>query len=151
MDQLKRTALRTWPWGLLGFVFLVGWWPLFFNGKVPVDGNMLRMSYPNWVFARLFATPFHWPLWNPFRNMGEPFLADPQTMTAYPVSWLLNHTWNFHASLCAWVLVHTTIATVFTAKIVKRWYGDTCAAWVAAVVVGLNACFTSRLSIPNHF
>ena len=151
MDRIKHLGIRTRFWGLLGLVLLVGWSPLFFRGKIPVDGNLVRMSYPNWIFSHLWVTPFHWPLWNPFRDMGEPFLADPQTMTAYPVCWLLNPIWNFHVYLCVWVLVHSLIAAVFTGKLVKRWNGDTTAAWVAAVVISLNACFTSRLSIPNHF
>src|SRR4029077_18714175 len=151
MGSLRRIVVRWWSWGLLGFVFLLGWRPLFFSGKVPVDGNFLRLFYPNWTFSRLSVTPLHWPLWNPFRNMGEPFLADPQTMAVYPVSWLLTQVWNFHASLCAWVVIHTAIAALFTAKLANRWYGDSCAAWIAAAVIGLNACFTSRISIPNHF
>jgi len=147
----KETPFRSWPAVLLILVPLT--WPhLFFKGQVPVDGNTLRLFYPSWTFLHAHPpTLFHWPLWNPFRNMGEPFLADPQSLAAYPPMWFLCRVPSYLNFVRLWILGHTLLAGYFMGKWVLRLTDDIAASVVAAIVVALNGYFMAHGTLPNHF
>ena len=74
------------------------WRPLLLKGWIPVDGNMIAISYPNWSMARS-AGLLSLPLWGPYRNFGEPVLADPQAMVLYPPLRLLAAFGDFQGFL----------------------------------------------------
>ncbi|MCR4296789.1 MAG: hypothetical protein NUW21_14745, partial [Elusimicrobia bacterium] len=67
----------------------IAWKPLLLQGLIPVDGNMIAVTYPNWTLARSLWLNPRLPLWNSLRNMGAPYLADPITSALYPPQWLL--------------------------------------------------------------
>src|SRR5258708_5854022 len=92
---------------LFGVLFIaLAWRFLLLHSLVPLDGNIITISYPNWSLARWFFEHRTFPLWNPWRNMGEPFLADPQTMACYPFFWLLAGIHSFHRFLAIWYVAH---------------------------------------------
>jgi hypothetical protein len=131
---------------------VVAWPHLFIKGQVPVDGNTLRLFYPNWVFLHSHPPSlWHWPLWNPFRNMGEPFLADPQSLAAYPPMWLLCRVPDYLDFTRLWVLGHTLLAGYFIGKWVLGLTNDLVAAFVAAIVMVFNGYFMAHGTLPNHF
>src|SRR6185503_16389025 len=100
---------------LVAFVLLtvLAWRRLFVLGQVPLDGNMIALSFPDWSLARGVWLHPHWPLWNPARDLGEPHLADPVTMALYPPQLLLSALPDFAGYLRAWVLLHTALAALF--------------------------------------
>src|SRR6185312_5115978 len=83
---------------------------LFFKSQIPVNGEIMRFVYPNWCLSRYFLTHFQWPLWNPFRDLGEPFLADPRTMSLYPPYGLALLAGRFMDFLRIWFLGHSILA-----------------------------------------
>jgi hypothetical protein len=128
-------------------------WPdLFFHGWVPVNGEVMRFSFPNWAFS---AEAFHhgrWPpLWNPFRCMGEPFLADPRSMATYPIYAALGGIQRYGLFLALWVLLHSLLAGFFTARLAFRLFPDRTAACSAAAIVVLNGFFVTHAAYPNVF
>src|SRR5262245_45329289 len=101
---LRRACRIAAGFTLLQFLL---WRRLWFAGQIPVDGNVLRLFYPNWVLFRNLAKHFWLPLWNPYRNMGEPFLADPQAVVLYPIQWILAGLSNFRHYLALWIIIHS--------------------------------------------
>ena len=143
------------PFSLLLVLFaltVLAWPNLFLKGELPMDGNVLRLFYPNWTF--LHAHPpglWQWPLWNPYRNMGEPFLADPQSLAAYPPMWLLCRLPSYLGLVRLWVLGHTLLAGYFMRKWLLKSGADPAAAAVSMTVVAFNGYFIAHGTLLNHF
>jgi len=148
-----RVQLRRACWvALPGIALLVAsWHRLFLKRLVPIDGNTLTAAFPTWRALLSHRDGFHLPLWNPYRNLGEPLLADPQSMAAYPVSWLLSLLPRYLDFVTGWVTLHTLIAAIFMGLLARYWYRDRAAIAAAATVAALNGFFTARLTFPNHF
>src|SRR5690348_7749732 len=68
--------------------FLIYWHRLLLQSMMPFDGNMIRLFYPSWVVGRKLLIDGCYFLWDPYRNMGQPFLADPQNQALYPIRFL---------------------------------------------------------------
>lgn len=127
------------------------WGPLLLQGLVPLDGNMIAMSFPNWSMARSLGSGAFLPAWNPWRDMGEPFLADPLTMAAYPAMRLLGGLSEFSSFLRVWVVLHTLLAACFMGALAWRLHKSVAAAAAAAVLAAFNGTFTARATFPNCF
>ncbi|MBI4678768.1 MAG: YfhO family protein [Elusimicrobia bacterium] len=136
----------------------LAWRRLLLEGLVPMDGNVLCVTFPNWRLARSLWVEGGLPLWNPLRNMGTPYLADPITSALYPVQWLLTALPDFADFMRTWVVAHTLLAGFFWAALARRWYGSREARAVllspegaAAALVGtLNAFFMVRVVFPHN-
>ena len=91
MRKKKKELLKLWALSgaLAVLAMCLAWKPLLLKGDIPADSLMMTHSHPNWGLLRTAWEEPGWPLWNPRRNMGEPHLADPQTMTLYPPARLL--------------------------------------------------------------
>jgi len=130
----------------------VAWLNLFLKGQVPIDGNVLRLFYPNWVFLHTHPPGLlDWPVWNPGRDMGEPFLADPQSLAAYPPMWILCRLAGFETFVRLWILGHTLLAAYFMRKWMLHLTNDHAAASAAAVVIAFNGYFVAHGTLFNHF
>ncbi len=121
------------------------------SGQIPLDVNLAALFYPDWALFRSLTAGARLPLWDAAKNMGEPFWADPQTMAAYPFTWLAAAAPDFAGFLRIWVVLHTLIASGFAAAWVRRAGGGLAAAATAAAVAGLNGFFMARATLPNHF
>jgi hypothetical protein len=128
-------------------------WPhLFWKGQIPIDGQVLRVFFPNFAFLKTHLAGLDgWPLWNPHRNMGEPFLADPVTMTAYPPMWILSQLASLLPFFQLWTLFHSLLAGLFMALWVFRRTESWPSACGSAAVIMINGFFISRLTQPHHF
>ncbi|HPS76666.1 MAG TPA: YfhO family protein [Thermoanaerobaculaceae bacterium] len=126
-------------------------WPeLLLRGLVPITGDVLTFAFPGWKLGREALASGHLPLWNPLKDMGEPLLADPQSMAGYPLFWLLSPLRGFDAFLRLWVLVHTLLAGGFLGLLVYRRARDPQAAALAAALGGLNGFLASHVTFPNQ-
>jgi hypothetical protein len=150
---MRKIDKPSWFWfAVLLFLIPLVWWHLFFRDQIPVDGNVLRVLYPNRTFLLAHPpSPTHWPLWNPYRNMGEPFLADPITMAAYPPTWILSHVASMLTFFRLWVIGHTILAGGFMGLWVYKHTRDPSATIGAALVAMFNGFFTSRITLAHHF
>src|SRR5437879_5795755 len=68
--------------------FLVYWWRLFWGGMIPLNGDSIKFFYPSWVIGKNLLKEGWYFLWDPYRNMGQPFLALPQNQALYPLRFL---------------------------------------------------------------
>ncbi len=126
------------------------WRRLLIQGRIPLDGNIITLSYPNWVVSRSFLMHARLPLWNPLRDMGEPFLADPQTMSGYPLFWAISWLPTFTGFFQFWVVLHTCIACLFMALLIHQQHNGLWPVVGAAIFFGFNGFFTNHLT-PNVF
>jgi len=144
------SSKRVWAAALAAAAIVLVWRPLLLQGLVPVDGNMLALSYPNWSLTKILSASSLLPAWNPLRNMGEPFLADPQAMVLYPPMLLLRGLSDFASFLDLWIVLHTLLAAGFMAALAWRRHSSAPAAAAAAALAGLNGFLTAKATFPNH-
>ncbi|MFA6435015.1 MAG: YfhO family protein [Elusimicrobiales bacterium] len=150
MEQDRSRRAITLAFLALSVYFLIFWRKLFFCGVVPADANTLLAYYPGWRIGKMFFNGALLPLWDPFRNLGEPFLADPQTSILYPLTWLsFLGGWADYVRL--WTAAHTLLAGVSAYLLAKRLFGDGEAALTAAILAAFNGMMIARSSIPGHF
>ena len=136
---------------LLCFLVPVGWRYLYFKGEIPVNGNVLREVYPNWCFTHSQLSKGRIPLWSPYKDMGEPYLADPKSLAAYPLSWVLCKIESFPNFLKAWYLFHTLLAALFAGMLCFRWYSNKPAAFICASMAAFNGFLMAHGPYINLF
>lgn len=129
----------------------VCWWRLLLRNLIPVDGNVIAVSYPNWVLAKSVWREPRLLFWNPMRSMGTPHLADPITSALYPPLWLLSLLPDYPSFLRAWVVLHSLISAGFLAALVYRWKKSPAAAAGAAALGAFNGFFMARVVFPHCF
>lgn len=132
-------------------LILLVWRRLLLQGELPVDGNLLTFTLPNWRLLRWLWEAPALPLWDPWRSLGQPWLADPQTMALYPPAWLLGAMPGFDGFLRLWVVFHSLLTGLFWGAWARRRTGDDAAAAAAAVLGACNGFLTARVTFPNHF
>lgn len=63
--------------------------PCLLGGNAYFDGDLLAAYVPMRIFLKSCLAQGHFPLWCPYLLGGQPFFADPNTMSAYPFTYLL--------------------------------------------------------------
>ncbi|MBI4803346.1 MAG: YfhO family protein [Elusimicrobia bacterium] len=130
--------------------FLFFWKKVYFSGLLPADGNTLLMSYPDWAIGKKFLRNGLLPLWNPLRNLGEPFLADPKTAILYPPTWL-SFLSGYSAFFKLWVLAHTLLAFSSGYLLAEKLFKDRASAVAAGMLAAFNGMMIAKASIPIYF
>ena len=106
-------------------------------------------GYPLALFHRDCFWRGEVPLWNPFNNLGLPFLAQWNTLTLYPGS-LLYLLFPMPWSLNAFCLAHLWLAGVGMYWLAFRWTGSRTGAAVAGVAFAFNGLTLNALMWPNN-
>src|SRR5579871_341882 len=63
--------------------------PCLLAGRAYFDGDLLAYYVPARIYLKSCLAQGHLPLWCPYVLGGQPFFADPNTMSAYPFTYLL--------------------------------------------------------------
>ena len=133
--------------------FLV-FWPLVTGAQTLAKGDFLEQNYPlrrlaieGWAQGTL-------PLWNTHIKGGQPSLGDFLTCTFYPpnlLTGLLTWPWGFplHA-LEIEVLVHLSMAGIFTFLFAREVLRSDLAALAAGIIYSLGGLATSYPMEQNH-
>lgn len=136
------------------FIFLtllvLAWRKLLLEGLLPIDGNMIAVSYPNWRLARSLWENPRLPLWNSWRNMGTLHSADPITSALYPLQWIFSASGDFPEYVRLWVVFHSLLAAGFAAALAWRWTKRPSSCIGAAFTSALNGFFMARIVFPHH-
>ncbi|HBL16488.1 MAG: hypothetical protein A2X36_01235 [Elusimicrobia bacterium GWA2_69_24] len=150
--QAVAVSRRSWLIAAAGLLLLLlVWRRLLLQGEIPVDGNLLTLSAPHWRLLRSLWEQPRLPLWDPWRSLGQPHLADPQAMALYPPALLLSALPDIAGFLRSWVVLHALLAGAFWWLLVRRRTGDAPAAALAAALGACSGFFTARVTFPNHF
>ncbi|MGV3773819.1 MAG: YfhO family protein [Verrucomicrobiales bacterium] len=106
-------------------------------------------SYPLAQYHRESFWSGEVPLWNPYNNLGIPFLAQWNTMTLYPLSLiylLLPLPW----SLSFFCLVHLWLAGIGMFYLARHWSNHSWGAGIAGFGFCFNGLVLSCLKWPNN-
>ncbi len=142
-------------WAIVGGALftLVYWHRLLVFSQLPFDGNMLRLFFPSWVIGKTMLADGFSLLWDPYRNLGQPFLADPQNQALYPVRFLsLIAEYLTYQRL--FVVFHTLLAAAPAALLAKRLakdHEDLTVPFFAALAAGFNGLLLARVTLPSHY
>lgn len=63
--------------------------PCLLGGNAYFDSDLLTQYVPMRLYLKSCLAHGHFPLWCPYLLGGQPFFADPNTMSAYPFTYLL--------------------------------------------------------------
>jgi hypothetical protein len=91
-----------------------------------------------------------WPLWDPGPGFGQPLLADPSAMVAYPLTWLnlLMPAWLYYS---VFAVVHLAGTTLGLYLLARRWHMSVPAAAVAAACWGFSGPVLSLVNLWHHY
>ena len=143
-----RPALLT----VLGFsLALVLFYRRFlFEGLVPGSYDFQNYAFANLAHLYQALGEGRLPLWDPYRFLGVPFLANPQTGVFYPLNLALAWLEPVYA-LTATVLVHSWVAGVGMVAFARS---SLRCGWVGSLVAGLAFAFggymAARIGLPNQ-
>ena len=118
------------------------WKRLFFSNALPVSVDTLRLYLPSLAIGKDLLRHLAF-LWEPQRNMGEPFLATPQNEALYPIRLLALWT-SITSYQKIFVGFHALWAAIFGFRLGRSLFN---AAWPSAIVAlgaGFNGFFLCR-------
>ena len=116
----SSSRLRSWPLLFLGVLVVIFFWDSFFAGKILCMRDTFFDSMPWMKFTRQALDAGKLPLWNPYSNCGQPFLADPATAVFYPPN-LLFYVLSSSLALKLWLGLHLWIAAASAYGLARHW------------------------------
>lgn len=128
----------------LAMVFVIQWHRLFLGTEIPLDGNTFRFFYPSWAIGKKLILSGQSLLWDPYRNMGQPFLAHPQNQALYPFRLLLL-PFGFLNYVRFFLVSHYFILAFFSYRLLSFWGYGRQTAWVVATMMVLGGFSVARI------
>ena len=107
------------------------------------------LAYPTIAYHHEMFWRGEVPFWNPYSNLGVPFLAQWGTMTLYPFSLfylLLPLPWSINF----FCLGHLWWGAVGVFYLARRWTGSNAGSSLAAILFLFNGLTQSALTWPNY-
>ncbi len=121
-----------------------------FEGLAPGGSDLQNYALANLTHLYAALADGRLPLWDPYRLLGVPFLANPQTAVLYPVNLALSWAEPI-AVLTSGLVLHTYIAGLGMMAFCRRalrtgWLG----ALVGAMAFALGGYLAARMGLPNQ-
>ncbi len=134
---------------LLAVLTVVFFWAQLVRGQVLYWGDIGLYFLPMTSFLRENLRAGHLPLWNPLLLCGTPFVGNPQTWPAYPLSWLLPFV-SAGRFLNLTAAVHVWLAGCGTFLFLRRAESlGVRASLIGAVVFAFGGQIVSKEQFPN--
>lgn len=137
--------------GMLFVLVLGGWaYPFLIPGYIGYDGDSLFLFYPAMDLAREELLAGRVPLWNPFKFLGSPMLADLMVPVFYPPQFLgllPPQPFGLHLTL----VFHGLLAAGGAWMAARRGFGtSTSGALIAGITYAFCAPMQLHASHPNQ-
>jgi hypothetical protein len=151
---LKRAEkLLNWssscPWVLMLILFNgIFFFDVIFTDKVFFLRDVANFHYPLKKLVTEAYARGEWPLWNPYFQMGQPLLANPNSMALYPTQ-ILFHLMPFEKAFNLHIVLHCVLgglATFFLARVFKL---SLQGAFFSAVIYNFCGVTLSFLNVFN--
>lgn len=143
----KRRCAVGWP--LLLFLIL----PLLAFPELILGRQTLYWTDLSWIhFPRHLFAAEEWlagrvPLWDPYEDTGLPLLAESQVGVLYPPSALFLTSLSPSLELSLFILIHFSLAALFTFVLARRLGQSPAAATVAGLAFGFGGFLMAQ--VPN--
>jgi hypothetical protein len=138
MSHRVKTAITgPVPWLVLALFVslpLLAFPEIIFGGQTLYRDDISGIHYPYHIFAAGEWLAGRVPLWNPYNHLGMPLLAECQVGALYPVGLLFLSPLPPFLNLSVFVVIHFTLAAVFTCALAR----SLGMRWAAATVAGLS-------------
>ncbi len=106
---------------------------IIFGGQTLYKTDLTWMHFPRHLFAAEEWLAGRVPLWDPYEDTGIPLLAESQVGVLYPFSLLFLSPLSPSLELSLFILLHFTLAAIFTTILAR----SLALSWGAATVAGL--------------
>ncbi len=90
------------------------------------------------------------PLWNPYSNCGQPFIANPQSAFFYPLNWIY-YLLDFHPASTLFIFIHLLLAGTFMYAFIKPIVKSSRLSFFGGLVYMLNGLLVSRIEFLSEF
>jgi hypothetical protein len=148
-ETLERW-LRPLPFGVFLLLALAACYPqVLFGWESFYARDYGVLAYPNVSFHRESFWRGEMPMWNPYSNCGQPFLAQWGTMTLYPFSLiylLLPLPW----SLGIFCIAHVWLGGLGMYLLARRWTESNFAGALAGTLYVFNGIMLASFAWPNY-
>lgn len=124
--------------------------PMLFLGKTLVLRDTFFEFRFLFNFARENILNGIIPLWNPYSNCGQPFIADPQTSFFYPLNWVF-YLLKFHFAYTLFIFIHLLLAGVFMYAFIKPIVKNSWISFFGGLIYMLNGLMISRIEFLSEF
>src|SRR2546422_7884841 len=111
---VRRVAQKDAPWvTVLVLLNLIFFGDALFTDKTFFVRDVSFFHYPLKRLVTEAFTEGHWPLWNPYIQLGQPLLANPNAMALYPTQ-ILFQLLPFELAFDLHFVLHCMVAGIAT-------------------------------------
>ncbi|HVN82370.1 MAG TPA: hypothetical protein VMW38_25515, partial [Terriglobia bacterium] len=143
---IHRTLKGNIPWVVLIVLLnLVFFGDALFTDKTFFYRDVSFFAYPLRKLVTEAYSRGEWPLWNPYIQLGQPLLANPNAMALYPTQ-VLFHLLPFHLAFKLHFVIHSTLAGIAFFYLSRELGISVFSAFMAAVIYnfsGVNLSFVN--------
>ncbi len=122
---------------------------LIFQQRTLYRTDLSWIHYPRHIFAAAEWLAGRIPLWDPYQHNGMPILADSQVGVLYPFSLLFLSPAAPSLELTAFILLHYSLAALFTFMLAKTLGLADAAATVAGLTFGMGGVLMAQVTNLN--
>ncbi|MFN8453062.1 MAG: YfhO family protein [Anaerolineae bacterium] len=148
MRQSAAFNLPPW-WALALFLILpfLAFPEIIFGGQTLYRTDISWIHYPGHIFMAAEWLAGRVPLWDPYRQVGVPMLAEPQIGVLYPLRALFLSPLSPSLELSLFILFHFSLAAIFTFILARSLQLSTAAATITALSFGFGGFLMAQT--PN--
>ncbi|HET6960913.1 MAG TPA: hypothetical protein VFJ27_00370, partial [Terriglobia bacterium] len=149
VSTARRPFSRDWHWAvLLAFLNLLLFADALFTDKTFFFRDVSFFHYPLKKLVTEAYASGEWPLWNPYIQLGQPLLANPNTMALYPTQ-ILFQLLPFDLAFELHFVVHCMLAGVSTFYLARALGYCSSSAFIAAVIYNFSGVTLSFVNLFN--
>lgn len=147
----NQTSLRPplWVLGLYLILPFLAFPEIIFGGQTLYRTDISWIHYPGHIFMADEWLAGRIPLWDPYRQGGVPMLAEPQIGVLYPLRALFLSPLSPSLELSLFILLHFSLAGLFTYIMARSLRLSQAAATLAGLVFGFGGFLMAQVSNLN--
>ncbi|HXW00795.1 MAG TPA: hypothetical protein VEC93_20440, partial [Anaerolineae bacterium] len=138
-----------WTLGLFLLLPLLAFPEIIVGGQTLYRTDISWIHYPGHIFMAEEWLAGRVPLWDPYRQIGVPMLAEPQIGVLYPLRVLFLSQFSPSLELSLFILIHLSLAACFTFILGRSLGLSQAAATLAGMVFGFGGFLMAQVSNLN--
>jgi hypothetical protein len=150
-NSLDLPSLRPPLWTISLYLLLpfLAFPEIIFGRQTLYRTDISWIHYPGHIFMAAEWLAGRVPLWDPYRQAGMPMLAEPQIGVLYPLRALFLSPLSPSLELSLFILLHFTLAALFTFILARSLRLSQAAATLAGLTFGFGGFLMAQVSNLN--